>query len=101
MSLNDITWAARTPHTGHYPTDCGRRTPAPPPAEARCDRAPREYDAPVLTGGWRRRALVFVFCVLVAGCTPRPDAAGPVTLVFKHAKILGPSDPVPALLREF
>ena len=59
------------------------------------------YDAPVLTGGWRGRALVLVLCVLVAGCAQRPDAAAAVTLVFKHAKILGPSDPVPALLREF
>src|SRR5207237_10236729 len=58
------------------------------------------YDAPVLTGGWRGRALVLVLCVLVAGCAQRPDAAAAVTLVFKHAKSLGPSDPVPALLRE-
>src|ERR1044071_1509922 len=36
----------------------------------------------------------------VAGCGERA-ARGPVTLVFKHAKILGPSDPVPGLLREF
>lgn len=26
---------------------------------------------------------------------------GPITLVFKHAKILGPSDPLPRLLRQF
>jgi multiple sugar transport system substrate-binding protein len=26
---------------------------------------------------------------------------GPITLVFKHAKILGPADPVPGLLRRF
>jgi multiple sugar transport system substrate-binding protein len=46
-------------------------------------------------------ALVLV-CVLVgAGCTERPRAPGPVTLVFKHARILGPADPIPALLREF
>ena len=30
-----------------------------------------------------------------------PSAGGPVTLVFKHAKILGPADPVPGLLRRF
>ncbi|HYB44532.1 MAG TPA: ABC transporter substrate-binding protein [Candidatus Methylomirabilis sp.] len=41
-------------------------------------------------------------CLLVAtGCSDRADGRGPITLVFKHAKILGPSDPVPGLLREF
>jgi multiple sugar transport system substrate-binding protein len=46
--------------------------------------------------------IVFVVLSLVAtaGCGERP-ARGPVTLVFKHAKILGPSDPVAGLLREF
>jgi multiple sugar transport system substrate-binding protein len=38
---------------------------------------------------------------LAAGCRPEPSGAGPITLVFKHAKILGPADPVPGLLRRF
>jgi len=36
-----------------------------------------------------------------AGCGEPADRAGPITLVFKHAKILGPADPVPGLLRRF
>jgi multiple sugar transport system substrate-binding protein len=39
--------------------------------------------------------------LLFAGCAERPDGAGPAVLVFKHAKIFGPSDPIPGLLREF
>jgi multiple sugar transport system substrate-binding protein len=49
----------------------------------------------------RRAALVLAVAVALAGCVERRDGAGPVTLVFKHAKILGPSDPIPGLLREF
>jgi multiple sugar transport system substrate-binding protein len=37
----------------------------------------------------------------VIGCADRSPDGGSVTLVLKHAKILGPSDPVPRLLREF
>jgi multiple sugar transport system substrate-binding protein len=51
--------------------------------------------------GLRRAALLVVVAALAAGCAGGPPEAGPVTLVFKHAKILGPSDPVPGLLREF
>jgi multiple sugar transport system substrate-binding protein len=39
--------------------------------------------------------------LVVAGCADRGGAPGPVTVVFKHAKILGPVDPMPALLAEF
>ena len=39
--------------------------------------------------------------LLAGGCGERPVAGAPVTLVFKHAKILGPADPVPGLLRRF
>ncbi|HTI52808.1 MAG TPA: ABC transporter substrate-binding protein [Verrucomicrobiae bacterium] len=46
-------------------------------------------------------ALVVVLALLAAGCRERPPSDGPVTLVFKHAKILGPADPVPGLLRRF
>src|SRR5882762_1091933 len=49
----------------------------------------------------RRAALLVVVAALAAGCAGGPAESGPVTLVFKHAKILGPSDPVPGLLREF
>jgi multiple sugar transport system substrate-binding protein len=39
--------------------------------------------------------------VAVAGCGDRPSGSGATTLIFKHAKILGPSDPLPRLLAEF
>ena len=43
--------------------------------------------------------IALVFALL--GCAERGGEREPITLVFKHAKILGPADPVPALLREF
>jgi multiple sugar transport system substrate-binding protein len=46
-------------------------------------------------------ALIVAAALGLGGCADRPEGAGPVTLVFKHAKILGPSDPMPGLLREF
>jgi len=46
-------------------------------------------------------ALALTALVALAGCAERPDQAGPATLVFKHAKIFGPTDPIPGLLREF
>lgn len=49
----------------------------------------------------RRAALLLGCLLIVAGCVDRPASSAPVTLVFKHAKILGPSDPLPRLLREF
>jgi len=49
--------------------------------------------------GWAALGLVAVLAL--GGCAERPHDAGPVTLVFKHAKILGPADPMPGLLREF
>lgn len=36
-----------------------------------------------------------------AACGRPPAGSGPITLVFKHAKILGPTDPVGDLLRKF
>jgi multiple sugar transport system substrate-binding protein len=39
--------------------------------------------------------------VVLGGCVGEPPDGGPVTLVFKHARILGPTDPIPTLLREF
>jgi multiple sugar transport system substrate-binding protein len=39
--------------------------------------------------------------LVLAGCTERGAASGPVTVVFKHAKLLGPVDPMPQLLAEF
>ncbi|HWN91551.1 MAG TPA: extracellular solute-binding protein, partial [Verrucomicrobiae bacterium] len=35
------------------------------------------------------------------GCGKASDTQGPLTIVLKHAKILGPVDPIPALLAEF
>jgi multiple sugar transport system substrate-binding protein len=50
----------------------------------------------------RGAALLLAALALLAGCAERPPAdARPVTIVFKHAKIFGPRDPIPALLREF
>jgi multiple sugar transport system substrate-binding protein len=49
----------------------------------------------------RWAALIVAAALVLGGCAERRDSAGPVTLVFKHAKILGPSDPLPGLLREF
>jgi multiple sugar transport system substrate-binding protein len=46
-------------------------------------------------------ALALAAVLALAGCGERRQGAGPVTLVFKHAKILGPTDPMPGLLREF
>ena len=46
-------------------------------------------------------ALAVLLVLVVAGCRERAPAGGAVTLVFKHAKILGPADPVPGLLRRF
>jgi len=47
--------------------------------------------------------LVLVALCLLAlpGCTGPREGEGPVTLVLKHAKILGPVDPIPRLLAEF
>ena len=46
--------------------------------------------------------LVAVWLLAVSGCGGSPESrGGPVTLVLKHAKILGPVDPIPRLLAEF
>jgi multiple sugar transport system substrate-binding protein len=63
--------------------------------------AARESGPPV-----GRHLTVFRMCCLVgllalAGCGAPPESGGPVTLVLKHAKILGPVDPIPRLLTEF
>jgi trehalose/maltose transport system substrate-binding protein len=47
------------------------------------------------------RIVLVLGWLLTAGCADRPSDSGSVTLVFTHAKILGPSDPVPRLLRDF
>ena len=50
----------------------------------------------------RRPRIVLLWALLAfAGCADGPPSGGPVTLVFKHARILGPADPFPALLAEF
>jgi len=57
--------------------------------------------------GARRAAPCLIVVALVAGallaaaCGRPPAGSGPITLVFKHAKILGPTDPVGDLLRKF
>jgi len=49
----------------------------------------------------RAAALLVVALLSLAGCAERPRAGEPATIVFKHAKIFGPRDPIPGLLREF
>jgi multiple sugar transport system substrate-binding protein len=44
---------------------------------------------------------VLLLALVAGGCGERAATGLPVTLVFKHAKILGPADPVPGLLRRF
>jgi multiple sugar transport system substrate-binding protein len=46
-------------------------------------------------------ALLALVLALLAGCAERPPQDARVTLVLKYARILGPADPFPALLREF
>src|SRR5262249_18471862 len=46
-------------------------------------------------------ALLLGGLLAATSCADRSSERGSVTLVFKHAKILGPSDPVPRLIREF
>ena len=44
--------------------------------------------------------LLLAALLLVLGCSAEPRSSG-VTLVFKHAHIIGPVDPIPPLLRAF
>jgi multiple sugar transport system substrate-binding protein len=48
-----------------------------------------------------RACLLLAPLVLGLACSPPPPRSGPVTIVFKHARILGDTDPLPGLLREF
>ena len=62
-------------------------------------------DRPIRPGaglaGARLLAVCLVAVAALAGCADRGTTSGPVTVVFKHAKILGPVDPMPPLLAEF
>src|SRR6266436_10195401 len=49
----------------------------------------------------RRFGLLAACLLALLGCTSPSDTKGPLTIVLKHAKILGPVDPIPALLAEF
>ena len=44
---------------------------------------------------------LFLLCLVLGGCAGGAPENGAVTLVFKYARILGPADPLPGLLREF
>ena len=39
--------------------------------------------------------------LLLVACGERSRSPAPVSLVFKHARILGPADPIPGLIRDF
>ena len=45
--------------------------------------------------------LIIGVLLVAASCTAPPEGQGPITLVLKHAKILGPVDPIPRLLAQF
>src|SRR5262245_55488012 len=49
------------------------------------------------------RALLVSFSALIAlsGCAERRGDASPITLVFKHAHILGQGNPIPKLIADF
>ncbi len=49
----------------------------------------------------RRLALALSLLVFAGACAERPDARAPITLVFKHAHILGSENPIPKLIAEF
>ena len=52
----------------------------------------------------RRRAwlaVALLLALLLAGCGGGREATGPVRLVFRHSRMPGERDPLPALLREF
>jgi len=67
---------------------------ARPPGHRRIRRVAR-------LAGVRLLAAWLGVVLLLAGCTDRGTPSGPVTIVFKHAKLLGPVDPMPPLLAEF
>ncbi len=46
-------------------------------------------------------ALLLAATLILGGCAGESPDRGAITLVFKHARILGPVDPIPPLLREF
>ena len=46
-------------------------------------------------------SLLVVWLLALGGCVGGPPEGGPVTLVFKYARILGSADPLPGLLRSF
>ena len=54
-----------------------------------------------LTTTTERCLIALALALALVGCARSGDERAPVTLVFKHAKILGPADPVPGLLRQF
>lgn len=46
-------------------------------------------------------AVLLTILLILGGCNTRQTTEGSVTLLFKHARILGPEDPLPRMLREF
>ena len=50
-------------------------------------------------GGYH--AIALLAALLLVGCEHAAREAGPAQLVFKHARIIGPDNPIPELLRQF
>jgi multiple sugar transport system substrate-binding protein len=44
---------------------------------------------------------VLLLVLLLAACAPPPPGAGPARLVFRHSRMPGDADPLPALIAEF
>src|SRR5262252_2718987 len=51
--------------------------------------------------GVARALLVFFALIAPSGCAERQGDGSPITLVFKHAHILGQGNPIPRLIAEF
>src|SRR5262249_30050039 len=67
--------------------------------ETNVDRAVRRAQYPSVPSS--PLALILAATLILGGCTGESPDRGAITLIFKHARILGRVDPIPPLLREF